>query len=128
MNFGNKAKVLFIYYMEKNTQEKKWTYSGFENAATAQKLKEGNVCKVTGIGNSMTPILKSRQPVICEPVTEETVLKKKDIVMCKVNGHFYLHLIWAVKSDDRYLIGNNHGHPNGVVPRKQIFGKVVEIL
>ena len=109
-----------------------YTYSGFENATTAQHLREGEICKVTGIGNSMTPILQSRQPVICIPVTEETELKKRDIVMCKVNGHYYLHLIWSVKrgknNSDMYLIGNNHNHANGTIGRSQIFGKVVEIL
>jgi hypothetical protein len=26
------------------------------------------------------------------------------------------------------LIGNNHNHPNGVISRSNIYGKVVEIL
>lgn len=108
-----------------------WTYAGAENLETATKLKEGEVCKVTGVGNSMTPILKSRQAVICEPVTEDTELEKKNIVLCKVRGHYYLHLIWATRVDGEkqmYLIGNNHGHANGWIPRTQVFGKVVEIL
>lgn len=46
----------------------------------------------------------------------------------KVKGHYYLHLIWAIRNDKEYLIGNNHGHPNGWVSRNQIFGKVVEKL
>ena len=39
---------------------------------------------MVGFGQSMTPILKSGQPVICKPVTEDTELKKNDIVLCKV--------------------------------------------
>ena len=117
----------------KRIMEKKemplFTYSGFENAETAKHLREGEICKVTGIGNSMTPILKSRQPVICIPVTDEVELKKRDIVMCKVNGHFYLHLIWSVKRGknncEQFLIGNNHNHANGTIGRQHIFGKVV---
>ena len=105
-----------------------YTFSGLENKISAEHLQNGEIVKVTGIGNSMTPILKSRQPVICIPVDENTILAKRDIVLCKVNGHYYLHLIWGVKPGDRYLIGNNHGHPNGVITRKNIFGKVVEIL
>ena len=104
-----------------------YTFSGYENMTTASHLIAGETCKVTGIGNSMTPILKSRQVVICEPVTDETVLSKKDIVLCKVNGRFYLHLIHAIKGDT-YLIGNNHGHMNGWTPRRNVFGRVVEIL
>jgi len=105
-----------------------YTFSGLENRISAEHLKAGEVVKITGIGNSMTPILKSRQPVICIPVTQDTILNKKDIVFCKVNGKYYLHLIWSLKPGDRFLIGNNHNHPNGVISRKNIYGKVVEIL
>ena len=104
-----------------------YTFSGFENMTTASHLKAGETCKVTGIGNSMTPILQSKQAVICEPVTDETILEKKDIVLCKVNGRCYLHLIHAI-NQDIFLIGNNHGHMNGWTPRKNVFGRVVEIL
>ena len=107
---------------------KDFTYSGFENQETCNHLREGETCKVTGIGNSMTPILKSRQAVICVPIKDDTKLEKRDIVLCKVKGHYYLHLIWAIKSDGTYLIGNNHGHPNGTIGRNNIFGKVVEKL
>jgi len=107
---------------------REFTYSGFENQETCNHLRGGETCKVTGIGNSMTPILKSRQAVICEPVKDDTKLEKKDIVLCKVRGHHYLHLIHAIKNDSEYLIGNNHGHMNGWVSRNQIYGKVVEIL
>lgn len=63
------------------------------NTITIEYLKRGEVCKVTGYGQSMTPILKSGQSVICEPVTEDTVLNKNDIVLCKVSGRYYLHKI-----------------------------------
>lgn len=102
-------------------------YNGNENKPTADKLREGYMCRVVGVGNSMTPILKSRQPVICEPVTDDTELSKRDIVLCKVRGRYYLHLIHAIRGG-QYLIGNNHGHMNGWVSRQNIFGKVVEIL
>lgn len=105
-----------------------YTFSGNENRITAEHLQAGETCKVTGVGNSMLPILKSRQSVICIPVTEEISLEKRDIVLCKVNGHYYLHLIHAIKAGDQYLIGNNHGHMNGWVSRNKIYGKVAEIL
>lgn len=44
----------------------------------------------------MTPILKSRQPVICVPLEETTVLKKGDIVFYKVKGNYYLHKIHGI--------------------------------
>lgn len=105
-----------------------YTFSGKEDRITAEHLQAGETCKVTGVGNSMLPILKSRQSVICEPVTEDTDLKKRDIVLCKVNGHHYLHLIHAIKNGNQYLIGNNHGHMNGWVSKSKIYGRVVEIL
>lgn len=68
----------------------------------------------------MTPILKSGQPVICKPVTEDTELKKNDIVLCKVKGNYYLHKISAIKNNVSYQISNNHGHVNGTITRKNI--------
>ena len=105
-----------------------YTFEGKENQITMIHLQNGEICKVTGFGSSMTPILKSGQSVICEPVTDETELKKNDIVFCKVNGHFYLHKISAIKGKKQYQISNNHGHVNGTITRKNIYGKVVEIL
>lgn len=106
-----------------------YTYKGRVNKATAGALKAGHTCWVLGIGNSMTPILKSHQPVIITPLTDEMVLEKKDIVLAKVNGHYYLHLIHAIKGNNElFLIGNNHGHMNGWVSRRNVFGKVIEII
>lgn len=106
----------------------KYDYEGKENAITAGHLRNGEVCKVVGFGQSMTPILKSGQTVICKPVTDETVLKKNDIVMCKVKGKYYLHKISAIKNGVSYQISNNHGHVNGTIGRNNIYGVVVEIL
>ena len=105
-----------------------YDYEGKGNAITAEHLRNGEVCKVVGFGQSMTPILKSGQPVICKPVTEETELKKNDIVMCKVKGKCYLHKISAIKNGVSYQISNNHGHVNGTIGRNNIYGVVVEIL
>ena len=103
-------------------------YKGKENAISAEHLKNGEECIVVGFGQSMTPILKSGQPVKVSPVTEETELKKNDIVFCKVNGHFYLHKISAIKNAKTYQISNNHGHVNGWISKNKIYGKVTEIL
>ena len=34
-----------------------FTFSGYENKVTCDHLRNGETCKVTGIGTSMTPIL-----------------------------------------------------------------------
>ena len=105
-----------------------YDYEGKGNAITAEHLKNGETCKVIGFGQSMTPILKSGQPVICEPVSDKTELNKNDIVLCKVKGKYYLHKISSIKNEVSYQISNNHGHVNGTISRKNIYGKVVEIL
>lgn len=105
-----------------------YDFEGSVNAITTEHLKNGETCKVVGFGQSMTPILISGQPVICKPVTENTILKKNDIVFCKVKGNYYLHKISAIKNGVSYQISNNHGHVNGTITRSNIFGVVVEIL
>lgn len=103
-------------------------FEGRENAITMTHLLNGEKCKVTGYGQSMTPRLKSGQSVVVEPVTDDTILKKNDIVFCKVKGHFYLHKISGIKNRVTYQISNNHGHVNGWISRNCIYGKVTEIL
>lgn len=76
-------------------------------------------------GNSMTPRLRSRQPVRIAPATWEQV-SPGDIVYCRVKGSYYTHLVKAKNAEHGVLIGNNHGHNNGWT--KQVFGLVVEIL
>jgi len=98
-----------------------------ENLIAAQKLQEGEMhIKVCGVGNSMTPILKSKQIVIVSSFKKDLeTIKKGDIVFCKVNGYFYLHKVYGMK-DNQYLIGNNHSRMNGWTSK--IYGKVIEIL
>lgn len=106
----------------------KYIFEGKENQITAEHLKNGETCKVVGFGQSMTPILKSGQPVIISPIKEDTILSKNDIVFCKVKGHYYLHKISAIKNKKMYQISNNHGHINGTITISNIFGIVTEIL
>ena len=97
-------------------------YIGGENKTTIQKLLAGETVIVKGKGNSMTPKLKSGEAVIVEPITPDTMIKKRDIVLCKVKGHIYLHLVTGV-SGNTYKISNNHRHDNGWT--KQVYGKYV---
>lgn len=98
-----------------------------ENIQLAQVLQEKEqIVKVMGVGNSMTPILKSKQCVLVSSFEEDIdSIKSGDIVFCKVNGHFYLHKVYGIK-DCQYLIGNNHGHMNGWTTK--VYGKVIKIL
>ncbi len=49
-----------------------------------------------------------------------------DIVLCKVNGFQYLHLIKAIQGK-RFQIGNNRGRINGWIGENGIYGKYVRI-
>jgi len=90
-----------------------------------EKLLAGETIVSKEPGNSMLPILKSRQPVRIAPATWESV-KVGDIVYCKVRGNVYTHLV-AAKDDKRGCqIANNRGRTNGWT--KNVYGKVIEIL
>lgn len=98
-------------------------FVGKENKISAEHLMNGETITIIGFGQSMTPILKSGQSVIVKPL-DDYILKKNDIVFCKVNGHYYLHKISAIKNNNSYQISNNHGHVNGWVSKNSIYGVV----
>jgi len=98
-----------------------------ENMHTARKLLNGETCLVQGFGNSMVPILKSGQVCEVSPILDYSDLSKGNIVLCKVRGHVYLHLVSAIKGK-QYQISNNHKHVNGWITKNGIFGKVTKIL
>lgn len=91
----------------------------------AEKLLVGETIISKEPGNSMIPLIKSRQPVELTPITWEEV-NEGDIVFCKVAGNYYTHLVKAVNKDKGCLIGNNRGGINGWT--KKIFGKVTKIF
>lgn len=49
-----------------------------------------------------------------------------DIVLCRVHGNQYLHLIKAIQGE-RYQIGNNRGGINGWITKRQIFGRLIAV-
>jgi len=70
--------------------------------------------------------IESGQLCTIEPISEIAMLKKGDIVLCKVNGNEYLHLIKAIQGP-RFQIGNNRGRINGWIGPNSIFGKCVKV-
>ena len=99
------------------------------NLQAAQALQQGHTIQVVGRGNSMTPKVRSGDVVEVAPILDHSTLRKGDIVLCKVNGHFYLHLISAISPDaEQFQISNNHGRINGWTNRKNVIGKLVRIL
>jgi len=90
-----------------------------------EKLKNGDPVQFRPRGNSMKGKIASGQLVTVEPVGDRK-LNLNDIVLCKVNGNHYLHLIKAIQGD-RYQIGNNVGRINGWITQNGIFGICVKI-
>lgn len=76
-------------------------------------------------GNSMKPLILHRQPVTIAPVNPSLV-EKGDIVIAKVHGRVFCHLVTALEGD-RVQISNNHGHINGWTTRDHIYGIVTHV-
>jgi phage repressor protein C with HTH and peptisase S24 domain len=89
-----------------------------------EDLLNGKTVKFRPQGNSMSGKVESGQLCTVEPDTSS--LAVDDIVLCKVNGNQYLHLIKEIK-DGQYLIGNNKGGTNGWIASKCIYGKLTKV-
>ncbi len=88
------------------------------------EVKSGKAVDVRPHGNSMEPRIRSGQLVHIEPLNG-TSAEIGDAVLCKVNGHVYLHLVKAKGKDGAYLIGNNKGRINGW--SRQVVGRVTSV-
>lgn len=86
-----------------------------------EKLEKGECIVSREPGNSMVPILYSKEPVILEPETDWNNFKKGDIAYVKIHGRYYTHLVHGVDEKKGLLMGNNHGHVQGWT--KKIFAK-----
>ena len=91
-------------------------------------LKKNETVQMRPRGNSMTPKIKSGQLVTIVPVAHDTEFEIGDIVLCRVHGREFLHLVKAVYNGGKqYSIGNAHGFINGTIPRGQIFGRLTKV-
>jgi hypothetical protein len=91
-----------------------------------KKLQKSERVQFRPRGHSMKGKIESGQLCTVEPIVHFEDLTKGDIVLCKVNGNEYLHLIKAIQGK-RFLIGNNRGRINGWITSKQIYGKCIKI-
>lgn len=95
-----------------------------------EELKKGNAVSFRPKGNSMQPKINSGDQVTVSPIKDYSKIKKGDIVLCKVNGNHYVHLVQAVTQKMggyRFQIGNNKNHTNGTISQSQVFGKVTKV-
>lgn len=89
-----------------------------------EKLKAGETVSFRPHGNSMKGKVESGQLCTVAPIT--TDVKTGDIVLCKVGGSQYLHLVKGVQGD-RVLIGNNKGYTNGWTSIHCVYGKLIKV-
>ena len=98
---------------------------GWATAYIAQ-LQNGETVQFRPRGHSMKGKISSGQLCTVEPIEDYELLKKGDIVLCKVNGNQYLHLIKAIQGT-RFQIGNNRGGINGWITQTSLYGKCVKV-
>ncbi len=91
-----------------------------------QQLQAGNTVSFRPRGDSMRGRIASGQLCTVEPVTDHGSLAVGDIVLCRVHGHDYLHLIKAIQGE-RFLIGNNRGGINGWINRRALYGRCIRV-
>jgi hypothetical protein len=90
-----------------------------------EKLKNGETVSFRPRGTSMSGKIESGQLCTVEPIDPQKI-EVGDIVLCKVRGNEYLHLVKAIQGQ-RFQIGNNKGRINGWITAYSIFGKCVNI-
>ena len=90
-----------------------------------EKLRNGETVTFRPRGHSMSGKIESGQLCTVAPIAASPV-EVGDIVLCKVKGSEYLHLVKAIQGV-RYQIGNNRGRINGWVSGNAIFGRCVKI-
>jgi hypothetical protein len=90
-----------------------------------ERLKQGETVQFRPRGNSMTGKIASGQLCTVTPVDPKTV-QVGEIVLCKVNGTQYLHLVKAVQGA-RFQIGNNRGRINGWITASGLYGRCIRV-
>jgi len=89
------------------------------------RLDRGETVSFRPRGSSMAGRIESGQLCTVEPVGA-TALAVGAIVLCRVRGKDYLHLIKSIDGE-RFLIGNNRGGINGWVSAGAIHGRCTRV-
>lgn len=92
-----------------------------------EMLREGSNVQFRPQGKSMEPLIKSGQLVTMRPVRTLGDAQVGNMVLCKVGGSYYLHLVSALDENKRIQISNNQGHVNGWTTLNQVFGVVTKV-
>lgn len=92
------------------------------------KLSQGEVVTFRPSGHSMTGRVNHRDLVEVHPVEAGTVFAVGMVVLCRVKGRDFLHIIKRVDHLGRVLIGNNKGGENGWINPGAVFGVMLKNL
>jgi hypothetical protein len=75
----------------------------------------------------MVPLINGRDEVVVAPV-DPTKVEMGDIVLTKVAGNVYIHLVKAVEPAKRRVqIGNNRGGINGWTGFDRVYGIAISV-
>jgi SOS-response transcriptional repressor LexA len=98
-------------------------------AAAIARLQRGEGATVRPRGHSMAGKVEDGDTVTLAPLAERA-LEPGDVVLVRVHGRVYLHLVKAVQGD-RVLIGNNRGgrvpSGRGWVNRAAVYGTATRV-
>ena len=90
--------------------------------AMAARVAAGSAVEFRPSGSSMVPLIRSRQLVGVAPV-DPALVEVGDIVLARVAGAVYLHLVSAVDHGaGRVQVSNNRGRVNGWTSHARVFG------
>lgn len=90
--------------------------------AIASRVADGARVEFRPTGSSMVPLVRSRELVIVAPV-DPARLEVGDIVLARVAGTVYLHLVSALDpARSRVQISNNRGRVNGWTSHDRVYG------
>ncbi|MGI5242559.1 S24 family peptidase [Dactylosporangium sp. CA-139066] len=88
----------------------------------AARVAGGATVQFRPTGNSMTPLIRSRALVTVAPA-DPAAVEPGDIVLARVAGTVYVHLVSAVDHANRRVqISNNRGHVNGWTGHARVYG------
>jgi SOS-response transcriptional repressor LexA len=90
-----------------------------------EALQRGETVTIRPRGHSMKDRVNDGDRVTLVPAKPEQ-LEVGDVVLVRVKGNVYLHLIKAT-SKGRFLIGNNRGKINGWVGPNCVYGVAIQI-
>lgn len=95
--------------------------------AVADRVAAGATVEFRPSGSSMVPLIRSRESVVVAPV-DPSKLEVGDIVLARVAGTVYLHLVSSLDSSrNRVQISNNRGRVNGWTSHDRVFGICVAV-